>query len=75
MTNLGLIYKCLCGVAPATFIEEDNQGMDPLEYAIDGEINIKIIRKMQWIAAATRKPKYYSKRTLMNHKTTVNTAA
>jgi len=51
LKNLSRIIKCLCKIAPTTINAEDNRGRSPIEYAIEKEINIKIIRELQVNAA------------------------
>ena len=76
MTNLGKIIWCLCKVAPAIVVAEDNQGLTPLEYALEAEVDMKIIRKMQDIAVSVRKRNHISKRSSNNNqkKTAPNAA-
>lgn len=58
--RLALIVNCLCEVAPGTVIAEDSRGMNPLEYAIEKEIDIRIIRKLQEVAGLAHKRKLNS---------------
>eukprot|EP00586_Coscinodiscus_wailesii_P003463 CAMPEP_0172485456 /NCGR_PEP_ID=MMETSP1066-20121228/13500_1 /TAXON_ID=671091 /ORGANISM="Coscinodiscus wailesii, Strain CCMP2513" /LENGTH=190 /DNA_ID=CAMNT_0013250739 /DNA_START=304 /DNA_END=876 /DNA_ORIENTATION=- len=49
--------KCLCDVAPKSVVLDDKDGMSAIEYAIDEEADMKVIRLLQKTSQSFRKLK------------------
>ena len=50
MKDLDLSFRYICKVAPETVVIEDEEGINPIEYAIENEVDISMIRRMGRIA-------------------------
>lgn len=53
--DLDLIFRCICKVAPETLVIEDKEGINPIECAIEKEVDMSIIRRMGTIAQKVHK--------------------
>ena len=55
MKDLDIIFRYMCKVAPETVVIEDEEGINPIEYAIDNEVDMSIIKRMARIAQKVNK--------------------
>ena len=55
MKDADLIFRSICNVAPETVVIEDEEGINPIEYAIDNEVDMSIIKRMGSIAQKVNK--------------------
>jgi len=51
--------EILCAVAPSTVTMEDENGMNPIELAIEEEVDYEVVRKLQKVAFHLNREKYY----------------